>query len=745
MAREFASGMGQAVAERTILRKKEDGTWENWADVAERVSVGNALLSPDPAEVEPERRALLKHLQKVTITMSGRHLQHGDSEQPNFSQEKYTNCATSSTSFSLFLLLMSGSGVGRAYDDDLMVIDWDYSPNLRCVLSESHPDFDHNNHESVRDALHKYKDAVWHKVGDTREGWAKAVEVYERMTYEKTNKDKFLILDFSNVRRKGEPIKGMQNRPASGPVPLMHAFMKVASLKGAGMQPWRQAMYSDHFFAECVLVGGARRAARMSTKTWRDKSVLDFIRVKRPLEFDGKSLEEVIDLRKNGYFQSFLWSSNDSVTVDGEFWKLVNSPEDVSELARHARAVFDAVTECSYGDGTGEPGLINQDQLVDCRDGFDEMLSDPRFIDSGRYRLDEETLPYMKNIIDVVRQKKLVMIVNPCSEVPLFLMGGFCIIGDACPFFADTLDEAEEGFRALTRALIRVNMMDSIYKKEVLRTNRIGVAITGIHEFAWKFFKFDFYDLIDEEKSKDFWLALARFNGAVKDEARKYCKRHGLVVPHTSLIIKPAGTTSKLWGLTEGWHLPAMAWYLRWVQFSINDPLVKQYESCGYPTRILKQYKNTAIVGFPTEPLICGLGLKRLVLAAQATPEEQYKWLLLGEKYWIKGIDGDDRGGQISFTLKYNPEKVDFAHFKEMMLRYQSRVRCCSVMPQESNASYEYLPEEAISHEEFLGIKERIAVRTELYNGGKKVAEDINLTHIQCDGGACPVDFNDKK
>ena len=35
----------------------------------------------------------------------------------------------------------------------------------------------------------------------------------------------------------------------------------------------------------------------------------------------------------------------------------------------------------------------------------------------------------------------------------------------------------------------------------------------------------------------------------------------------TVTTVKPAGTTSKLFGLTEGAHLPARRQYLRWVQF----------------------------------------------------------------------------------------------------------------------------------------------------------------------------------
>ena len=72
-----------------------------------------------------------------------------------------------------------------------------------------------------------------------------------------------------------------------------------------------------------------------------------------------------------------------------------------------------------------------------------------------------------------------------------------------------------------------------------------------------------------------------RFNKAVKEEAKEYSAYIGQSVPHTMTTIKPAGTTSKLLGLTEGWHLPALAWYMRWVQFRNVDPLVEQYKKNG--------------------------------------------------------------------------------------------------------------------------------------------------------------------
>ena len=332
-------------------------------------------------------------------------------------------------------------------------------------------------------------------------------------------------------------------------------------------------------------------------------------------------------------------------------------------------------------------------------------------------------------------------ITGNCGEIALNVLGGFCVIADVVPFHAESLEEAEECFKVVTRALMRVNLMDSIYSKEVQRTNRIGVGLTGVHEFAYKFFGFGFKDLIDEEKSKPFWMQMAKFNNIVHEEAVSYAKELGTKPPHTETTIKPAGTTSKLFLLTEGWHLPSMAYFLRWVQFRNDDPLVEVYKQAGYPVRILQQYAGTTIVGFPTEPTIMTLGMgNKLVTAANATPEEQFKWLMLGEKYWIRGVtpEGtpveDVYGNQISYTLKYKPSVVDFDHFKKMILKYQSQVRCCSVMPQEDTSSYEYLPEQAISEVEFAEVVAKIELAA--------LTEDIGREHVGCDSGACPVDFN---
>ena len=223
------------------------------------------------------------------------------------------------------------------------------------------------------------------------------------------------------------------------------------------------------------------------------------------------------------------------------------------------------------------------------------------------------------------------------------------------------------------------------------------------------------------------------------DEAASYSKKLGVTVPHTNTTIKPAGTTSKLFALSEGAHLPAMREYMRWVQFSIDDPLVKKYQKMGYPTKELKSYKGTVVIGFPTQPEICRLGMNgKLVTASEATPEEQYQWLMLLEKYWIRGVDEDgkplepDTGNQVSYTLKYDPDRVDFKEFKKMLKIYQPQIRTASVMPRIDTTAYEYQPEEQMNANDFMKVIREI-------NDEEGVLEDIDLEMLKCESGACPI------
>lgn len=693
---------------------------ENWGDVADRVALGNASLHVN--SYDEEFPVLRDHIRRATLLTSGRHLQHGDSTQPGRNLEIFSNCSTSAASFISFYLLLNGSGVGRSYDDDLMVVDWDKMPIVVPVCDHAHADVQSGEISALTmaEAKHTYKFAeqTVFEVPDTREGWAAAVEQMELLAWSK-QKDHVLILDFSKVRPRGSPIAGMQDRPASGPGPLMQAIDKIKTIRGSGMRPWRAAMFVDHYLSECVLVGGARRAARMSTKSWRDKGVLEFIEIKRG---------------------GFLWSSNNSVTVDQEFWKAIHEP---GIWGNHARKVFELSTKAAYYDKTGEPGFINQDMLVD--KGDVGVYRDGNILTGGKYKPTDAARLMFSTIARHAVDMPYKMITNPCGEIALLQWGGYCVLADVVPYHSKDDDDAEEAFRAAARFLIRANLMDSLYSREVKRTNRIGVSMTGIHEYALKRFGYTWQDLIDEDKSKDFWMMLARFKRAVDDEAAAYSMKLGMNVPHTTTTIKPAGTTSKLFGLSEGAHLPAMREYMRWVQFRNDDPLLKDYEEMGYPMRKLTTYGGTTIVGFPTKPEICNISkAEDITTATEATPEEQYRWIQLLEKYWIRGVCAagvelpEDTGNQISYTLKIDTQAVSYEDYAKTLQEWQSKVKCCTVMPfdPEQAQVYEYLPEEPVTKEQYEMVLESLNIPE---SEDDLVEEDVDMETLQCASGACPI------
>ncbi len=782
--RPLDPGMGVAVARRTVFRPEDQASFGR---VADRVAEGNMALLGRPlsAAERAERGRLRNAIATGALLTSGRHLQHGDAAQPGRNMEVFTNCASAITSFAKFYLLLNGSGVGRAYDDELMLVDWGQAPDLLLHLDPAHPDFPHARADlhlfgcefgllpwgTGLDAFSPAQEAevrAWlarefladpaaapagarHlRIEDSREGWGKAVELLESLAHAGA-RDQAVLLDFSAIRRRGAPIGGMQGRPASGPLSLMRAFVNLrqhviepARHRAPGdeaLAPWEQALLVDHHLSVEVQVGGARRAARMATKNWRDPGIFRFIRAKS---------------------EGGLWTANHSVMVDRDFWAGVRAARAGSEAAeaRHALRVFEETTRCAYING--EPGFINGDLLNDHRTGqaWDKPVhADGRDFRSARYQV-EHAAPLLGALAARANAARFPVTTNPCGEITLHVTGGYCVIADfapllACPVPLEALlpglipaeiaaawdARVEDSVRLGVRFLMRANLMDALYGEEVRRTNRMGVGPTGLHEWAWMRFGLAFDDLLDERLSAEFWATLERFSVAAKDEADGYAAQLGLVRPFTVTTVKPAGTTSKLFGLTEGAHLPARRQYLRWVQFkgsrnehgawsADSDPLLAEYAARGYPVRTLQSFPGMAIVGFPTLPVIQRLGIgDRLVTAPEADPEAQYAWLRLLERHWI----GAEQGNQVSYTLKVFTDRHGLDAFRDMVLAHQPGVRCCAVLPSRPDHAlgYEYLPEEEVSFDRFGEILAGIS--------DPALHEAIDLAHLACASGACPI------
>ncbi len=564
-ARTLDPGMGVAVARRTVFRPEDR---ECFGRVADRVAEGNmALLGPSDARIRREQARLRNAIATGALLTSGRHLQHGDAAQPTRNMEVFTNCATAAASFAKFYLLLNGSGVGRSYDDALMAVDWAQAPTLLLHLSRDHPDHPAQDlarfaaelglpadaagvqafltRELLEDLAKAPGDAVHYRIEDSREGWAKAVELLEAMTF-RGERARTLVLDFSAIRQAGMPIRGMQGRPASGPVSLLRAFLNIRqhviapARAGFALERWEQALRLDHYLSMEVQVGGARRAARMATKSWRDPGVLDFIRAK---EAGG------------------LWTANNSVMADAEFWRRVRSDDTTDPLTLHAIAVFREATRCAWVNG--EPGFINGDRLEDHRTGTARerpVDQDGRCFRSTRYQVDAAA-PLLAELTRRAAGSDFPATTNPCGEITLHVTGGYCVIADFAPLLACPVPleavapgapspsvaalwdaRVEDAVRLGVRFLMRANLMDSLYADEVARTNRMGIGPTGLHEWAWLRFGLGFMDLLDEVRAAPFWTLLDHLSQVAKEEGDAYARELGLRRPVTVTTVKPSGT-----------------------------------------------------------------------------------------------------------------------------------------------------------------------------------------------------------
>jgi hypothetical protein len=495
----------------------------------------------------------------------------------------------------------------------------------------------------------------------------------------------------------------------------MQAIQQLAQLRGVNWPCWKQALFADHYLAASVLAGGARRAARIAVKYWKDPDIFEFIRIKQTGD---------------------LWSANNSVAVDQEFWDLVGAGD------AYACGVARAMTDAGYrgnpqnGQYAGEPGWLNVHKLTANNDGLLESYLEADFIGSSFYQPSDASKAILKELFGRILLHAYQYIVNPCGEVSLFIAGGYCVVGDVVAAFCETPGDFFEALELTTRALMRINLMPAMYHAEVKRTNRIGVSLLGLFELAWKWFGFTVYDLLDEEKSFEFWQLLSQGASVVDQTAVAYAQELGRVAPHTRRCIKPGGTTGKLFLVTEGAHLPAYWALLRWVQHRNDAPEVRELFERGYAVKALTTFPDTTVVGFPTRPLLSELMDDKLVTAGDLTIEQHYQWVRLLEKYWIAGMGFDgvspqpETGNQVSYTAKFRYADVSYDEFHAAVLANQNSVRCISVMPQADELGYEYQPEEYITRERYYELVADL---------DRTADESLDMEHLSCNSGACPI------
>ena len=527
------SNIGEFVYLRTYSRYLNDkNRRENWFETVLRTTEYNINLGIDfkkknnlEVNMEEERKEakrLFDNLFNLRTFTSGRTLYMGGTEiVKEYPLSNFNCCFTLIKKFhdfvDIFYLLMLGAGVGVRIDKDFI----NEMPEVRKTSII-------NRYESIeRESLDKedientiliintnnHKKAVI-KVGDSKEGWCNALDIYfELITLPKYKHIEAITIDYSFVRPAGERLKRFGGR-ASGYGSLERMFEKISHVINStknGILKTIDVLDIANIISENVVSGGVRRSAMMVICDEEDEEV---IHAKKDLYkvVNGKWIENInISHRK---------MSNNSV-----LYKEKPSLEKIKEMLNSIKI-------------NGEPGFING--------------------------------------IEAKRRKDSFKGCNPCGEILLQSHECCNLTTNNLVSFVDDenklhIDELKEVLKLSTRVAIRMTLVKAELPEwnEVMEKDRIiGVSLTGMMDMMNKI------GMSYDELAR----LLRELKDTVHEEGRRYCNELGISVPELMTTIKPEGTISTLPCVSSGIHFSHSHYYIRRVRISVTDPLYKMIE-----------------------------------------------------------------------------------------------------------------------------------------------------------------------
>jgi ribonucleoside-diphosphate reductase alpha chain len=536
------SPIGEFVYLRTYARYLEDKKRrENWYETVLRTTEYNIDLgvaykkkqgiAVDPAAEEKEAELLFDNLFNLRTFTSGRTLYMGGTDiVKEYPLSNYNCCFTEIESFhdfvDVFYLLMLGCGVGVRLDRQLIGL----IARVRRVKLESIyiEDIRRQTPKELMEntvlAINLEKGVrgktAWLKVGDSKEGWCEALDIYFKLITEKEYDDVAKIeIDYSYVRPEGERLRRFGGR-ASGHKSLKRMFEKINSVickNEDGKLQSIDILDIATIISENVVSGGVRRSAMMVICDETD--------------------EAVINAKKNIY-----------TVIDG------NWVEDM-EIA-HRKMSNNSVLY------TGRPSLERIREILDSI----RMNGEPGFING------EEAL----------RRKGTFEGLNPCGEILLSSKQCCNLTTNNLLAFVDEENKLDvAGLKKILRLSVRIALRMTLVTAELPEWNKVmeedrivGISLTGIMDMVNK------TGMSYEELGRLF----KQLRATVHEEGTFFCEELKIPVPALMTTIKPEGTLSTLPCVSSGIHYAHSNYYIRRVRIATSDPLYKMMEKQGcYP------------------------------------------------------------------------------------------------------------------------------------------------------------------
>lgn len=533
------SHIGEFVYLRTYSRYLEsEKRRENWFETVLRTTEYNIQLGIDfkrknssVADMEAgvkEAEALFDNLFHLRTFTSGRTLYMGGTDiVKEYPLSNYNCCFTLIENMhdfvDVFYLLMVGCGVGIRIDRELIT----EMPNVRSIYLEG--TYDENIRantpkESMEHTVFtidtKDKSVVNVQVGDSKEGWCEALEIYFKLVTSNEYKDvKKIIMDYSYVRPEGERLRRFGGR-ASGHKSIKRMFDKmnlVLSRREDGQLQSIDILDIATIISENVVSGGVRRSAMMVICDEDDEEV---IQAKSNIYkiVDGKWIENRQVSHRKMSNNSILYTKTPSL-------------EKIKEIINSIRT-------------NGEPGFINGTEAI--------------------------------------RRKSSFKGCNPCGEILLKSKQCCNLSTNNLLSFVNAENELdtkklEEVLKLSTRVTIRMTLVDVELPEwnKVMQEDRIvGISLTGMMDMVNKTHMS--YDKLA--------LLLRNLREVIHAEGKRYCKEIGISPPALMTTIKPEGSLSTLPCVSSGIHYAHSNYYIRRIRIATSDPLYKMIAKQGcYP------------------------------------------------------------------------------------------------------------------------------------------------------------------
>jgi ribonucleoside-diphosphate reductase alpha chain len=633
MTPEFGfNGLGEVVFRRTYSRDNE-----SWNDVVIRVVKGtfsirkehylrNSLEWRDEMWQEYARNFAVS-LFKMEWMPPGRGLwMMGTDFCYNRGSISLYNCSATDTAEDLVLAaewtmdcLMNGVGVG-------------FSTNWRGTAT-----------------MPNKNDTQLFVVPDSREGWVDSLIMLmcSYVESKRHGKGKFPIFDYSQIRPRGELIKGFGGL-ASGPEPLikLHSrvegfldafcvgYLSIESGEGEARKRVKKEYNHTRLVADifnsigaCVVAGNVRRSAEIALGGVNDST---FINLK--------------NYELNPERGEIGWMSNNSVvlTADHDYQDFTN----ISEFADCIRI-------------NGEPGMIN----------LHNIQNYGRY---GKASRDEATL------------------VNPCGEISLEDKET-CNLAEVFPPRCESPQVFYEALRFATFYASTVSLLPT-HRPEtnqvISRNRRIGVSISGIAQWA----NSQFVTVKGEAWGKMNYTRMTSFlrnaYKEVKNENVRLAISAGVPPSIRVTTIKPSGSISLLAGVTPGVHYPVSRYAIRRMRIGTNSPLVKYLQEANISSEMDKWSENTLVFSFAIDH-----GDVRP--STEVSPWEQFSIVAMLQRCYADNC--------VSATVYFDKEK-DGPDVEKMLAMYIPILKSVSMLPH-SGHGYEQAPYEPITKEQYEVLK----------------------------------------